>query len=113
MSREWGATCVALAVALLALGLVGCMSPNVYREDMPIKLSQTETPPPPDGTNPVMKKGWTEGPSPWAEKGVGPTTAYSKDQKYMILMRKPRVSTRKHSRDLISDMIWAREKLDD
>jgi len=30
--------------------------------------------------------------------------------RYMILMRKPKPETWRHERDLISEMIWAREK---
>ena len=101
---------LALGIAGLALCAVACMSPKVYRDDIPVSLAQDGTPASPDWTNELAKKPWTEGETGWREKKTGPTTAYSRDQKYMIMMRRPKPETWRHEKDLISEMIWAREK---
>ena len=58
----------------------------------------------------LAKKQWTEGDTGWKEKKQAPSTGYTADQKYMILLRKPKPETWRHERDLVSEMIWAREK---
>ncbi len=105
-------TTLAPLVALAALVLCGaaCMSPNVYREDLPINLSQADTAASPDWTDELAKKAWTEGEPGWQREQDGSTTGHAEDRKFMILIPKPKVSTKRHERDLISEMIWARER---
>ena len=103
-------TFVGATIAAVALCAVACMSPDVYREDTPIILSRDNTPASPNWTSELVKKPWTEGKSGWDEKKQAPSTGYTADQKYMILLRKPKPETWRHERDLVSEMIWAREK---
>ena len=102
-----------LAAAGLALCAVGCtgMSPKVYRDDMPLVAGGEVTPASPDWVNDLARKPWAAGPAPKWDDGKGaPTTAYSEDQGYMILLRKPKVSTQKHDTDLTSDWLWSLKK---
>ena len=100
-----------VVVLALALAPVAClrMAPDVHRQNLPIPVV-AGTPASEGWINEdLAKKGWTEGDSGWKEKKKVPTTAYSDDQGYMIMLRKPKPETWKHTRDLISEMIWARE----
>ncbi len=83
----------------------------------PLACAPKHAPPPPvteashDWYNyDLATKGWTEGEPGWKHKKTVPATGYTEGQKHMILLRKPKVSTRRHEKDLISEMIWAREK---
>ncbi|MFW6161880.1 MAG: hypothetical protein ACODAJ_03875 [Planctomycetota bacterium] len=110
--RAVGVILVVLVLGFMPLACVS-MSPDVYRDEMGVRVVEESTPGSPDWTNPSLKKEWTEGESSWKDLRQAPTTAYSEDQGYMILLRKPKVSTKRHTHDLISDMIWQREKSGD
>ena len=103
---------VLLVAALLVLSPVACLSmaPRVYRQELPLRFSGDETPGSPDWTSDLAKKPWTEGDPGWRRKRAGPSTGYTEDQKYMILLRRPKPQTWRHEKDMVSDMIWAREK---
>ena len=58
----------------------------------------------------LAKKPWQRPDGTAKDEPAGLSGSYTADQKHMLYGRKPRVSTKKHERDLISDMIWAREK---
>lgn len=107
--RPVAAILIVLALALSPLACVS-MSPNVYRDDMGVRLVDEGTPAAPDWTSPSLKKAWTEGESGSRDKKRAPASAYTADQGYMLLLRKPKVSTKRHEKDLVSEMIWAREK---
>ena len=118
MSRRGALTrLVGLGAAVaLVLGVTGCMtmSADVHRQDPSLPKVAEGKPGSENWVNEdLLRKGWKEGDSGWEESKQGPTTAYSKDQGYVIPLRGRKVETWRHQRDLISDMIWAREKLKD
>lgn len=104
------------AAAALVLGVVGCapMSADVHRAGESLPQVAEGQPGSENWVNEsLLKKGWTEGADGWKDQKEGPTTVLQPGKKYVIPLRGRKVETWKHQRDMISDMIWAREKLKD